>query len=102
MEIPSKVKILGLDWSISREKQVADASQSYGTTVHSSQSINIEPTITQAHAEQTLLHEMLHAIFVSMALNHIPDMDTKKEEHIVSALANGLYHVLKDNKINFS
>lgn len=101
MKIPSKIKILGLEWSISRDKQVANASESYGTTIHSSQTINIEPTLTSAHAEQTFLHEILHAVWLSTALNHITDMDRKKEEHVVSAMANGLYHVLKDNKIKF-
>lgn len=91
-----------MNWKVTRDKQVADASESYGTTVHSSQTINVEPTITQVHSEQTLLHEVLHAIWASMALRHIVDMNKDKEEHIVSALANGFYHVLKDNKINFS
>lgn len=99
MIIPEKIKILGLEWQIKHDQHVSDASEAYGTTVHRSQIINIEPTATQFHQEQTFFHEMLHAIWWSMGIHKIPDIDNKKEEQIIHALSNGLYQTLKDNDL---
>ncbi len=97
MLIPNKIKILGLDWEVTRSKAIGHASSAYGTTVHATQSINVEPDLTPFHAGQTMLHETLHAIFDSMGLGKLPDMSAKVEEQIVAGIANGLFAVMRDN-----
>lgn len=99
MIIPEKLKILGLEWTISRDQHVSDASCSHGTTVSSRQKINVEPNITFALAEQVFLHEMIHAVWWQMGLTRLEYINEKQEEQIVNALANGLYHALKNNNL---
>lgn len=99
MIIPEKIKILGLEWTIKHDQHASDAAQAYGSTVPRSQIINLEPSATALHSEQTLIHEMLHAIWWSMGLHKLPDIDEKKEEQIITGLANGLYTTLKDNDL---
>lgn len=97
MVIPERIKILGLEWMVTRSKAVGHASSSYGVTTFPNQIINLEPDLTPLHLEQTLIHETLHAIFWSMGLAKLPSMDEKIEEQIVSGLANGIYAVIRDN-----
>lgn len=99
MQIPPTIKILGLDFEVTRDQHVSEASQTYGTTIHSRQKINIQADLSQQHAEQTFIHEVLHAIWEQMGLKNMPEMDQKKEEQIVHTLANGLYTTLKDNNL---
>lgn len=99
MLIPEKLKILGLEWSVTRDQHVSDASYTHGTTVSIRQKINIEPDVTPAHAEQVFLHELIHAVWWQMGLTKLEYLNEKQEEQIVNALANGLYHALKVNNL---
>lgn len=99
MIIPEKLKVLGLDFEIKNDRSIAEHSATWGSTSHSAQVINLDPTATITHREQIFLHEMLHAIWWQMGLTKLPDVDEKKEEQIVNALANGLHQVLKDNNL---
>lgn len=99
MTIPEKVKILGFEWTIKTDKHVANEGQCYGSTHHSSQTIFLEPDLSQQHREQVFLHEMLHAIFWQMGLGKEDKIPPGLEEKIVSALSSGLYVVLKDNDL---
>lgn len=98
MIIPQRIKILGLQWEITRNLVVASTAEAYGSTVPTMQVINIDPGITALHAEQVFLHEMLHAIWWQMGLK-IRNDQKNFEEDIIFALANGLHTVLKENAL---
>lgn len=95
--MPTNIKILGLEWKVINEKHAADAAEAFGTTVHASQTINIDPSCSELHSRQVLLHEILHAIWWQMGLSRLPEHTTKLEEQIVNAMANGLYSTLSSN-----
>lgn len=98
MKIPKKLKIGGFIYKISRDTNVADHSSSFGTTINGRQVINITRDVPFQKQEQTLLHEILHAVWFVYGLKEA-GYKSEQQEHIVDALSHGIYQVLKDNKM---
>lgn len=73
MIIPNKLKILGFDWSVEINKDVAYQGNVFGSTHHSSQKIFLEPEdrSTKQKQEQVFLHEVMHAVWWSLGLVEI-------------------------------
>ena len=63
-----------------------------------SQKIFLDPNVSAAKTEQTLIHEILHAIWWSYGLKN-SELGDKKEEAIVDSMSQGLYQVLNDNDL---
>lgn len=100
MIIPKTLRILGFDWEIKKDKNVAYEGSIHGSTHTGSQIIFLEPDDTKQKNEQTLLHEVMHALWWQQGLNARYSGEQKKfEEEIIAALASGLYQVLIDNKL---
>lgn len=100
MKIPATVKIGGFTWKIEEHQGVAEEGGVFGSTHSHTQKIFIEPGLTQQKKEQTLLHEILHAIWWQSGLNARYKNDkTIIEEEITQAIGHGLYQVLKDNNL---
>lgn len=49
------------------------------------------------HAVNTLLHEVVHAIFYTQGLHEVKGLDSDLEEMLVNSFTNGLSQVLRDN-----
>ena len=71
----------------------ADAKKNYGTFVPAEQQIQLQPEYTSGSmAAETVLHELLHAIFA------VATVQVKQgEEHIVSVVATYLAQIIRDN-----
>ena len=98
MKIPKKLKIAGLIWNVKKDKNVTHEGDCYGTTHHTNQNIFISTETTQQKNEETLIHEILHAVWHAYGLGEdkvLKDYD----ERIVRSLGTGLYQVLNDNKM---
>lgn len=98
MKIPKSVNIIGFDWAIKLDRDVAYEGNIHGSTHPMSQKIYLDPDNTLQKQEQTFLHEVMHAIWWQTGLNK-RHTDHKIEEEIISALSSGLYQVLKDNRL---
>lgn len=96
MIIPEKLKIGGFEWSVQSHEDVSRESDTFGSTHTATQKIFIEPNIPQQKKEQTLLHEILHAVWWQNGIERTTE-DKKLEERVVHSLSMGLYQVLKDN-----
>lgn len=102
MKLPRTFKVLGFDWKISENADVAFEGNVYGTTHHQTQQVFIEPKLSLQKQEQTILHELMHAIWWQSGLGKRYDKEqTKIEEEVVHTLSMGLYQVLKDNNLTF-
>jgi Zn-dependent peptidase ImmA (M78 family) len=87
------VRISHYDFKIERIKgKTMVASEVYGLCVKDKQIIYIDTSATPAVQKDTLLHEILHAIWWTGYLE-----DDDKEERVVSVTATGLMQVLRDN-----
>lgn len=101
MKIPKTIKVGGFDWKVSFNDEVTAEGNCFGSTHHRTQKIYLEnkETCSQDKVDQTLLHEILHAVWWQQGLTE--SEARQYEEFIVSSLSMGLYQVLKDNKLQF-
>ena len=83
MNIPKKIKIGAIWYDVKRSHLPDD----WGCVTRGKQLITISDEITGEYRYVNLLHEIIHAI------NH--EIDEKD----VVTISNGLYQVLKENKI---
>lgn len=98
MKIPKQIKISGFMWDIKEDNNVATEGNCFGSTHYRTQNIFIEPTATEQKKEQTLIHEILHAIWWQNGLaERYKGDDSVREEEIIHTLSHGIYQVLKDN-----
>lgn len=94
MQIPGKIKIGGLIFTVEEKfNEVRDKNQS-GSSCGNTQEIIIDKDISQQLKETTFIHEIIHQIdFVyNIGLEH----------QQVYQLETGLYSFIKDNPIIFS
>jgi len=91
MKIPSKLKILGHDYTV----KLVDLNETdtYGNINLNTNIIRINHNKTQSQQETTLLHEIIEA------LNFNLELELKHNQ--ITALEAGLYQVLKDNRLKF-
>ena len=71
-----------------------DMPDDFGEFVHGENKIFYSNKVTPPELTNTILHELLHAIWQDRVSELVSD---KKEETIVNALANGLMTLLCDN-----
>lgn len=100
MKIPKKINIGGFDWKIEKSEDVATEGNIHGTTHYKKQRFFLDPETSIQKQEQTLIHEIMHAVWWQTGLwERFKKEETKNyEEEIIHALSMGLYQVLKDNK----
>lgn len=100
MKIPKQIKIGGLVYTIEKSEKVTNEGGNFGSTHHRKQRIFLDPSETVQMSENTFVHEILHAIWYQAGLKSRYQKDHPGfEEEVVDALSNGLYQVLKDNKM---
>lgn len=66
-----------------------------GQTDHNLLTITIDPKLAPAMARDTLLHEVLHAVFSAVGVSR--DLGASKEEDAVNRIAPALLDVLRRN-----
>lgn len=102
MKIPKKLKIGGFDWTVRENYDITYEGNCYGSTHHGRQNIFLDPNMSQAKKQETLLHEIMHACYWQAGLIEFEKKDKITEEQMISSMAMSLYQVLKDNKLDFS
>ena len=82
---PETIRILGKIYRVSRKVM----KKSFGQCDHGQLKITINPKQAKQQEQDTVLHEVIHAVEYGMQL--------EMEEEQVHSLASGLYAVLRDN-----
>lgn len=90
---------MGLDWTVTESKEISKEGNCFGSTHCDGQKIFLDPDDTTLHREQTLLHEIMHAIWWETGLKERYKDNKTIEEEIISSITPCLYQVLKDNKL---
>ena len=99
MELPNKIKVLAMDYTVKAMTTNEAASKGrYGECDSNLLEIRIDPQWKPQKKAETLLHEMLHAISNSMALDA---SEFKSDEDMVHPMASGLAAVIRDNPKTF-
>ena len=97
MRRPLRVKILGKVYRIRVITERAEGFEEgdYGQCDDDKQLISLIAGRSLGNDQDTLLHELIHAICFQM---NVADKMGKHEEAVVQAIATGLLAVLKDNR----
>lgn len=93
-ELPESLKIGYADWTVDTESTapVSEETIVFGLCEKATHTIKYFRGYNDNHLRNTVLHEVLHAIWDAHGLS-----DEEPEETVVSSLANGLQAVLRDN-----
>jgi hypothetical protein len=103
MEMPKKIQVGSQTWDIVEKARKGDLSlseDSFGYTLHRENTIVIDSTAAKSRKQQTLLHEILHAIRYSFGNPTTPKKtdDAEVWEHYYIAMyEEGLLLVMRDN-----
>jgi hypothetical protein len=89
---PKKIKVGAVDYTVHLQ-DVKDREQ-LGCCLYAHQRIYLTPNMLHQNASDTLLHEVLHAIWNESGLSFVPDLE---EETIVRTMATWLRIVISNN-----
>lgn len=92
-----KVKIGGLKYSVSEVEDLAHEERSpglLGCIDYHQLTIKVEKDLNPKMQEQTLVHELVHGVFVEAGYE-------QHEEEMVNRIGKVMYQVLKDNDFSF-
>lgn len=95
MKLPRKLKIKRSTWQVKFDESIEKTDDAVGLCVFSSKKILISPNQDSNDLADTLLHEILHAIWPTDLCGD------KLEEKLVARLAGSLLQILQDNKLKF-
>ena len=93
----NKIKVGGLIYDIVpvQWEENADGDLQFGIFNANKTNILINELISEQVQKQTLIHEMMHAIFFEAGI------EVENEEDLVNRISTVLYQVLQDNDFNF-
>jgi len=89
---PKKIKVGPIDYTV--HMQNSKDMEQLGCCLYAHQRIYLTPNMLHQNASDTLLHEVLHAIWNEAGLSHIIDLD---EETIVRTMATWFRMVITTN-----
>jgi len=87
-----KLKVFGLTYAIERVPYISRDEYRAGEIDFEKQEIRILDSLSVEHQKQTIIHEMIHAIFVGLGMNDYSD-----NEALVQSLATALHQCLTEN-----
>lgn len=95
MARPIKVRVFGRNYCVEYLPTTSMTDHTLlGLCDNIEQTISVKEGLTNIEEADTILHEVMHAIFFTMKI----DLDEDIEEKVISALSTGLIGVLQDNK----
>jgi hypothetical protein len=94
MDIPKQIKIGGHVYDVEMDPKLYLTEGSPGTILHFAKKIAIDPNTAESYQAECLLHEIIEA------LNRNNELDLAHTQ--ITALSEGLFQVLRDNRLDFS
>ena len=93
MKIPKKIKIGGHDVSVIMEEGVRLKKAGDWNSWSNSIRINSDGDLSESYQAETFMHEIVEAINTHNELN--------MELHVISSLSEGIFAVIRNNKLDF-
>ncbi len=99
MSILDKIKTIrigGVDFEVRSNPELSIAADACGRISVNVSRIEVEPSMSQQHQAQTILHEIVHGI---IRISRLGDalQNSDDEDRFVDGLAYGLLQVIRDN-----
>ena len=102
MKIPRSIKVGGVTYRVKRGTR-EDHEEAYGITSHKHAYISLDPELDAEREAETLLHELLHcAIYKGGLVEFFRHNKPLTEEEVVQGISDGLFQIIKDNKLDFN
>ncbi|EGO5453284.1 TPA: hypothetical protein ACHV3V_003115 [Listeria monocytogenes] len=92
MTIPEQVKIGAINYKVQEKEVVDNDLNNWGACVFHDNHIEVLAGLSDERKEQTLIHEILHAIFYEAGFE-------EQDEDLINRAGIVLYQVLKDNNL---
>ncbi len=89
---PTKLRILGVDWTVTEDGKRAQEEGVNGETDHNTFEILLDADAPEQKKRVVLLHEIIHAID---NMTHEPEHHLQEDQ--VRCLTAGIYQVLREN-----
>ena len=99
MIIPNKIKIGAHEYQVIRDDDGADEDARFGHCMPRRLRIYVDPRVPQSQQEETLIHEVLHAVCDQVRAFSKQETGRDEEERVVQSLGHGIYQFLKDNDL---
>ncbi len=93
MRIPKAVRIMGHDYVVSMTPRLFTSDDTSGVCDTAIHKITLDSNFAESHVAETFLHEILEA------LNYHLELELKHAK--LNALSEGLFQVLRDNKLSW-
>lgn len=98
MELPKSIRVLHYDLEVVTPDSVEmDHNEVEGRFLQSRERIEVRGDRPRSLTQETLFHEVLHAVMCLSGARAILDMETEVEEKLISGLAPALLLALRDN-----
>lgn len=94
MKLPKTIKIGPYDYKIVHKK-IREGEACVGDFCSTRSRIRVTTGMNDIRTVETLLHEVLHAVYYSFNIGH--GLDEAAEENIISLVSTGLAATLRDN-----
>lgn len=96
--IPKSFELFGSDWKVKHDNKAMDDSNAFGDCSYSLKEIRLAETeginkLSEDKKNQTFLHELTHAILLSMH-----EYEINKDEKFVNSFSELLYQFIKTAK----
>jgi len=96
MNIPSRVKVGGLVWTVKIDQNLGDSENAWGLCKHGQLEILLDGQQAHGRMIKTFFHELVHVM-----LHETGDYDLSKNEEFVNRFSNVLTQVFLDNGWRF-
>lgn len=94
MKIPKKIKIMGHKYKVKKDKKIfIETNYGGGSACANALVIKVSPDVPESRQAEILLHEIIEMLKYSLQV--------QLEHKDLSALSEGLFSVIRDNKLDF-
>lgn len=93
--LPKEIKVGGIDYAVQIKDIETTEGLQLGLCDFGECRIAINSRVAEARQQQTLIHELVHAVFVESGI------EVEDEEDLVNRIGFTMYQVLKDNDFGF-
>ena len=90
MPIPQVLKVGGVQYTVEEIPNLISKDDCWGQVDYFNSTISIEPSLSETRKEQTLIHELTHAVFLEAGYK-------EQDEDMINRVSIVLHQVLKDN-----
>lgn len=86
------IKVAGTHYNVMRAQGLASGDRLYGDVNYVIHRIRVDADLSPERAQQTLIHELLHAVFYEAGYD-------EQDEEVIRRVSNVLYQTLADNDV---